>query len=186
VIVIGTTRKPTQRIRSFIKELNRVLPNSTRLTRGKQGFNEFCDIAHDLGATRILLVGAFHGNPGRLGFLRFLGESWGFQPPTIIIKSTRLLREYHVDSPQKIKKLYVVPDTPRDNNKAEMLAYALGLPCTKRDSLSTLEGKVAIVRVAYIRYKSIDFLSPDEKHPLGPSMLIKHFLTRPMGDQKRW
>ncbi len=186
MIIIGTTRKPTQRIRSFIKELNRVLPNSTRLTRGKQGFEEFCEMAQDLGATRILLVGAFHGNPGRLGFLRFMNESWEFQPPTIIIKSTRLLREYHIEPPRKIKTLYVVPDDPRDESKAEMLAQALEVPYTNRENLLDSKSKFAILRVSYARNKSIDFLSPDEKQPLGPSLALKHFLTRPIGDQKRW
>ena len=143
-------------------------------------------MAQDLGATRILLVGAFHGNPGRLGFLRFTGESWEFQPPTIIIKSTRLLREYHNEPPRKIKKLYVVPANSRDKSKAEMLAHALEVPNTNRESLLDLKGNFAILRVSYARFKSIDFLSPDEKQPLGPSLAIKHFLTRSMGDQKRW
>lgn len=186
MIAIGTTRKPTQRIRSFIKELARVIPGSIRFTRGKQGFGEFCDTAQNLGSTRILLVGAYHGNPGRLGFIEFNGESWEFQPPTIIVKTARLLRESEVKPTAGIKNLYVVPDLSSDQNKARLLANALDVPYFTRDQLPTPKGKSALLRVGIAQYRSIDFLSLDEQHQLGPSIVTKHFLTKPMGDQKRW
>ncbi len=186
MIVIGTTRKPTQRLRSFIKELARGIPGAKSLTRGKQGFSEFCDSATNLGASGILLVGAFHGNPGRIGFLKFSGETWEFYPPTLIIKSTRLLRETNFTPPRKILKLYVLSDTPRDQVKAQMLASALNVTCLNRDKLPDIQGTAALLRVGLSRYKSIDFSSPDEKLLLGPALTIKHFLTRPMGDQNRW
>lgn len=186
MIAIGTTRKPTQRIRSFIKELSRVIPGSIRFTRGKQSFGEFCDTAQNLGSTRILLVGAYHGNPGRLGFLEFSGKTWEFQPPTIIIKTTRLLRESKVKPTSGIKNLYVVPDSSSDQNNAKLLALALGAPYSTREELPKSKGKSALLRVGIAQYRSIDFLSQDEQHPLGPSILTKHFLTKPIGDQKRW
>lgn len=186
MIAIGTTRKPTQRIRSFIKEIARVIPGSIRFTRGKQGFSEFCDTAQNLGSTRIMLVGAYHGNPGRLGFLEFNGEIWEFQPPTIIIKTTRLLRESKVKPTSGIKNLYVIPDSSPDQNKAKLLAQAIDVPYSTREELPTQKGKAALLRVGIAQYKSIDFLSLDEQQPLGPSIVTKQFLTKPMGDHKRW
>jgi rRNA maturation protein Rpf1 len=186
VIVLGTTRKPTQRIRSFIKELVRVIPGSTRITRGKQGFAEFCDAAHELGAPRLLLVGAFHGNPGRLGFLTLSEENWAFSPPTIIIKSTQLLRETEASPSRNIKTLVVLPDRHSDQPKAQLLAEALMVSCTTRDDLSSLRKDTVVLRVALSRYKAMDFVSTDETQLLGPSMKIKHFLTRPIGELRRW
>ncbi len=186
MIAIGTTRKPTQRIRSFIKELSRVIPGSMRLTRGKQGFAEFCEAANEFGATRMLLVGAFHGNPGRIGFLDYSGETWEFYPPTIIIKSAQLLRETQHGSPRSIKKLVVLPDAPHDQNKAKLLAEALNVPCIDRDTLPNSQSHTVVLRVGISRYKAMDFVSLDETQLLGPSMKVKHFLTRPMGEQKQW
>ena len=186
MIAIGTTRKPTQRVRSFIKELTRVIPGSIRLTRGKQGFAEFCEGAHDAGATRLLLVGAFHGSPGRIGFLDYSGDTWEFFPPTVIIKSIQLLREVRDTPTRNIKKLVVLPDRSSDTTKATLLAEALTVPCIDRDSLKTLTNDTAVLRVAFSQYKAMDFVSPDETQPLGPSMKVKHFLTRPMGEHKRW
>ncbi len=186
MIAIGTTRKPTQRIRSFIKELSRVIPGSIRFTRGKQSFGEFCDTAQNLGSTRIMLIGAYHGNPGRLGFLEFNGELWEFQPPTIIIKTTRLLRESKVKPTSGIRKLYVIPDSSSDQSKAKLMAQALDAPYSTREELPTSKENSALLRVGIARYRSIDFLSLDEQHPVGPSIVTKHFLTKPMGDQKQW
>lgn len=186
MIAIGTTRKPTQRIRSFIKELSHVIPSSVRLTRGKQGFAEFCESAQEYGASRLLLVGAFHGNPGRIGFLNYSEDGWNFFPPTIIITSTQLLRERNNNLPRKIRKLFVLADLPNDQSKAQLLAQALNVPCIERDALSGLESQAAVLRVALTQYKALDFVSPDESHLLGPAMRVKHFLTRPMGEAKRW
>ncbi|MFW9830673.1 MAG: hypothetical protein ACFFD8_02755 [Candidatus Thorarchaeota archaeon] len=186
MIAIGSTRKPTPRTRSFIKELHRVIPHSTRLTRGKQGFNEFCETAQELGANRILLVGSFHGNPGRLGFLQQIDDVWKFQPPTLIIKSTHLLREITTASPHGLKHLYVVPASQGDVSRAEMLANALAVPCLTRDHLPDKTTKAALLRVKYAQDKSIDFMALDEQQPLGPVIHLKHFLTKPMGDKKRW
>ena len=186
MIAIGTTRKPTQRIRSFIKELSRVIPRSIRFTRGKQSFGEFCDTAQNLGSTRIMLIGAYHGNPGRLGFLEFNGKIWEFQPPTIIIKTTRLLRESKVKPTSGIKNLFVIPDSSSDQSKAKLLAQALDVPYTTREEIPTSKGKSALLRVGLAQYRSIAFLSLDEQHPVGPTIETKHFLTKPMGDQKRW
>jgi rRNA maturation protein Rpf1 len=157
-----------------------------RLTRGKQGFAEFCESAYEFGATRILLVGAFHGNPGRIGFLDYSKDGWDFYPPTIIITSAQLLRERSQNSPRKIKKLVVIPDLPNDQSKAQLLAQALNVPCIERDTLSDFHSEVAVLRVALAQYKAMDFVSPDESQPLGPAMRVKHFLTRPIGEQKRW
>ncbi len=186
MIAIGTTRKPTQRVRSFIKELSRVIPDSVRLTRGKQGFAEFCDSALELGASRLLLVGAFHGNPGRIGFLDYSKNGWEFYPPTILITSTQLLRERSHNSPRKIRDLVVLPDLPNDQPKAQILAQALNVPCIERAVLSDLESEVAVLRVALTQYRAMDFVSPDESQPLGPAMRVKHFLARPMGESKQW
>jgi hypothetical protein len=186
VIAIGTTRKPTQRIRSFIKELTRVIPGSIRISRGKQGFAEFCETAYDLGATRILLVGAFHGNPGRIGFLRYFDNAWEFFPPTIIIKSVQLLREGQHSPPRGVKQLVILPDTSYDQNKATMLAETLNVPSLPRETLPGSSSQTAVLRVAISQYRAMDFVSPDETKLVGPAMKVKHFLTRPMGEEKRW
>jgi rRNA maturation protein Rpf1 len=147
---------------------------------------DLCDSALDQGATRILLVGAFHGNPGRIGFLEFNGETWQFIPPTIIIKAVQLLRELSPPKKRRPTQLFVLADTPHDQNNAELLAQAFEVPWVQRDALHDLPKGSVLLQVRLRHPKTIAFLTPDEKQPLGPKLVIKYFLTRPMGDQKRW
>ena len=147
---------------------------------------ELCDSALNQGARRILLVGAFHGNPGRLGFLDYDGEVWQFIPPTIIIKSVQLLRELKPPKTRRPTQLYVLAKTPRDQKHAELLARALEIPMVQRDELIEVPAGSALLHITLRHPKTIAFLTQDERQPLGPKLDIKHFLTRPMGDQKRW
>ena len=186
MIAIGTTRKPTQRVRSFVKELSWVIPESTRISRGKQGFMELCESALEYGATRILLVGAFHGNPGRLGFLDYNGETWQFIPPTIIIKAVQLGRELAPSRTRRTTQLFVLAETSQDHQLAELLAQALNLSMVQHDELYGIPQKSALLYVSLRHPKTIAFLTQDKKHPAGPKLAIKHFLTKPMGDRKRW
>lgn len=187
MIAIGSTRKPTDRIRSFIKELTHVIPNAVRLTRGKQGFAEFCEEATSAGASRFLLVGAWHGNPGRLVFLQQkTGEGWVFQPPTILLKSATLLRELGHDPPPPRTALFVVPDTPQDAAPAESLAAALDAPVRQRDSLPPPSDRGALLQVSLHQRSTLEFLSPTGEEPLGPALHVREFLAEAFGDAKRW
>jgi rRNA maturation protein Rpf1 len=147
---------------------------------------ELCDSALNQGAKRILLVGAFHGNPGRLGFLDYDGEGWQFIPPTIIIKSVQLLRELVTPKTRRPTLLFVLAESPRDQQHAELLARALEIPTVQRDELIEIPAGSALLHVTLRHPKTIAFLTQDERHPLGPKLVVKHYLTRPMGDQKRW
>lgn len=187
MIAIGSTRKPTDRIRSFIKELAHVLPNAVRLTRGKQGFPEFCKEATSAGASQMLLVGAWHGNPGRLVFLRQKAdEGWVFQPPTILLKSVTLLRELGRDPPSPRTSLYVVPETPSDVAPAESLAAALDAPVTLQDQLPSTPDRGAVLQVSLQQRSVLEFLSPTEKEPLGPTLHVRDFVVEALGDVRRW
>jgi hypothetical protein len=115
-----------------------------------------------------------------------LEDTWEFHPPTVIIKSVQLLRESQHRLTQTVKRLIVVPDSSSDQTKATLLAQALDVPCVDRDTLPSHSSNTAVLRVGVSRYKAMDFVSPDETKLLGPAMKVKHFLTRPMGEPKRW
>ncbi|WP_423793103.1 ribosomal biogenesis protein [Methanocaldococcus indicus] len=61
-MIITTSRKPSQRTRSFARDLERVL-NIPYVQRGKLSLKELFEIDNN-----ILLIGEFRGNPGSLVF----------------------------------------------------------------------------------------------------------------------
>lgn len=169
-----------------MKELVHVIPSAKKQTRGKAGFDVFLDAALAMGATRIILVGGFHGSPGRLGFLYNEGEKWEFISPTILLKSVTLLRERQQSLPHSPKRLYVMPDTLKDMARAKILANALGVTCIEREDLPVHAHRAALLRVALHQRSALEFVSMLEDQLLGPSLLIQRFLQKPMGDMKRW
>ncbi len=67
-ILITTSRRPTRRIRTLAKELERVIPYSRRLQRGKSGFRKLRDHMLTAGQDRLIVIEVYKGNPGRLVF----------------------------------------------------------------------------------------------------------------------
>lgn len=65
-IIITTSHKPSPRLRSFVKDLISVIPNSIRLNRGKKTLEDLLYDAIDYGADRLVIVGEKKGNPGSI------------------------------------------------------------------------------------------------------------------------
>ncbi|ALU11813.1 Brix [Ignicoccus islandicus DSM 13165] len=61
--LLTTSHKPSQRTRTFLKDLASVLPNSERVSRGKAALELLGSIASDLGAERVIIVKEKNGNP---------------------------------------------------------------------------------------------------------------------------
>jgi len=65
-ILITTSRKPSPRLRSFVKDLTSVIPNTLKLNRGKKTLEDLLYDAIELNADRLIIVGEKKGNPGSI------------------------------------------------------------------------------------------------------------------------
>jgi len=65
-ILITTSHKPSQRTRSFIKDLHLILPFSIRITRGKKTLSELGIIAHVNNKQYLFIIGEKKGNPATI------------------------------------------------------------------------------------------------------------------------
>ncbi len=68
MILITTTRRPSKRTRSFIRDLSHVIPASKRRNRGKMSMEDLNGLAIREGAERVIVVGTQMGNPSSLTF----------------------------------------------------------------------------------------------------------------------
>lgn len=76
MILISTSRRPSTRTRSFVKELLGVLPLSFQVTRGKKSIEELKDIAVLKGCRRLMIVESKDGNPSALSFMYIDKKDW--------------------------------------------------------------------------------------------------------------
>ena len=65
-VIITTSHRPSQRLRSFAKDLAQVIPFSLKVNRGKSSFRDLAYDALSMGAEKIVVVSAWKGNPGSI------------------------------------------------------------------------------------------------------------------------
>jgi len=91
MILITTSRKPGRRTRSFCKDLQRALPHSKYVNRGKGSVWDIVELAFRQGFLRVLIVGETKGNPSLIRSIEVFREPrWGLQ---IYISGVKLCRE---------------------------------------------------------------------------------------------
>ncbi|NMC59461.1 MAG: hypothetical protein GYA51_08790 [Candidatus Methanofastidiosa archaeon] len=76
MMLISTSRRPSTRTRSFVKELLGVIPLSFQVTRGKKSIEELKDIAVLKGCRRLMIIESKDGNPSTLSFMHVDKRDW--------------------------------------------------------------------------------------------------------------
>ncbi|MCE4621119.1 MAG: hypothetical protein F7B95_01600 [Desulfurococcales archaeon] len=98
-IIITTSRRPSPRTRSLVKDLVAIIPGAIRITRGHLTMEELSLLAVTRGADRILVIGERRGNPSIMRFYRV--EAGGYKNiVTIIIRGLALSRELRRPLPE--------------------------------------------------------------------------------------
>ncbi|RLG53207.1 MAG: hypothetical protein DRN96_00630 [Thermoproteota archaeon] len=131
MILITTSRRPTQRIRSFIKDLARSIPNAVKRNRGKASTEDLCIEAVARGLPRVLIVERWKGNPGMLRFILAAPRLCEQIRIAFILKGITLSREIGLKSRRKTDKRELIIAAPSNAGKesqtlCEELAFCLG------------------------------------------------------------
>ena len=109
-ILITTSRRPSPRVRSFVKDLVLVIPGAVRLTRGHLSMRDLAVEAQLVGADRVVVVGEKRGNPGIIRVYKVSGDSL-VNIVSFIVKGVALSRETGAGQPSKGTPLRLVVDT---------------------------------------------------------------------------
>ena len=88
-LLITTSRKTSNRVRSFARDLWTVLPGTERFNRGGMGLTELAARVGQSGANAALVISMWKGNPSLLIFT----TSTGNEVVTIRMESAKLRRE---------------------------------------------------------------------------------------------
>jgi len=138
-ILITSSRRPNPRLRTFCKDLAKVLPNAIKVNRGKMSIEEVAIKAYQLAIDHVVVVGKGRGgNPGRMIFLKIYEERYEILPLIIGIEGVVLIREIkdaHV--PEKVTSTIIASNT---NQLPELLSEALGLSSIEVESIEDLQG----------------------------------------------
>lgn len=165
-ILVTTAHSPSQRTRTFVKDLVSVLPNAERLTRGKISKEILASIATDMGVDRVLIIREKNGNPASIEVYA-INDVELMPIGRIILRGVSLSSEVGRRSyGAKRVCLKTTPLSEEHYEKAEAIRKMLGFEnCDEGDLIAVLE----IDDKGYILY----FTPSVSKLKVGPILRMK-------------
>lgn len=95
-LLITSSRRPTRSIRTLMRDLHTVIPNSHRMNRGKMSIEDLVETASNLKTKYVLIVDRWRGGPGKIEFYRVLNRELQPLSPILYVRGVRLQREYKI------------------------------------------------------------------------------------------
>ncbi|UCH04652.1 MAG: hypothetical protein JSW05_00375 [Candidatus Thorarchaeota archaeon] len=132
--VLTTSRKTSNRVRSFVRDLWSVLPGTERFNRGSMNSNELIARIQQSDAKMALVVTLWKGNPGTIQFI----SSTGSELLTVKLESAALRREVSSLKGLRIHSVYAVT-VPKSisrqgRNLADFIAALFNFEATESDT----------------------------------------------------
>jgi len=103
-LLITTSRRTSNRVRSFARDLSSVIPGSERFNRGGMGITELTSRIRQSGAQAALIISIWRGNPGELTIL----SPDGVELFILRLESALLRREIDSSNKGKVGNLQCV------------------------------------------------------------------------------
>ncbi|MEM3788943.1 MAG: hypothetical protein QXN95_03645, partial [Candidatus Bathyarchaeia archaeon] len=126
MILLTTSRRPTKGIRTFCKDLSRMLPNILRINRGKLSLEGVAAKALELDAEKVVIVDRWKGGPGKIELYHVDGKLQPI-PPLIYLKSVKLRREFQTMPKGRRIESVAIASSPKQSQEITRLEKALSV-----------------------------------------------------------
>ena len=120
-ILITTSRRTSNRVRTFIRDLASVLPGSERFNRGSMSKAELVARISEVGASGVIVVSLHQGNPGSVQFY----DSTGSIILDTVVESAMLRREVQPSRAIRVTSIRGIYSSREGGKPVELLAGAL-------------------------------------------------------------
>jgi len=109
-VIVTTSRRPSPRSRSLVKDLVSVIPRAVRLVRGHNSYADLAREAIRINADRVVVIGERKGNPGIIRVYEPLRSLELKNIVTFIVAGVKLAREAKAGRPENPQTLVVEAD----------------------------------------------------------------------------
>jgi U3 small nucleolar ribonucleoprotein protein IMP4 len=142
-ILITTSRRPSPRTRSLVKDLASILPNADRFTRGHYSMRDLAREALLRGANRIVVIAGRMGNPSLMRIYAVEEDSLR-NIASLIIKGVALSRELRRPLPlHKPKSMIIEVDgSPLADLVSDYFIKAFGARLLEKPTPSDIIAKL--------------------------------------------
>jgi len=177
VLIITTSRNPSRRSRSFIKDLVAVVPTYIRVNRGKKTLDDLINIMYAYNSNGVLILYERKGNPSALVYYVNIGNK--LQKKLLIkLSSIKLCREVKgFQKPIKVKYLFIDSKDIRNiqSDIVNALVTILDVKLTSDINVSSISEYSNIVKVILSKCDDcvcVGFKCLRSERPCGPEFKI--------------
>ncbi|MDQ1278966.1 MAG: small nucleolar ribonucleoprotein [Thermoproteota archaeon] len=175
MILITTSHRPTQRIRSLCKDLNRVLPGTIRINRGKLSIRCLAEKAIEYKADRVIIIDRRQGGPGRIQFYKNVFGQLELTSPNIYLKRVKLQEE--LGQKTFIRGSMVVTSSWNSEKKIKELAFQLSnffrIPYLENFDNSDFKASIHVSPLSEYETE-ISFKMPPKAKEVGPTLIVQY------------
>ena len=176
MILLTTSRRPSRRLRTFCRDLARVIPNTMRTNRGKMSLEELAENAIEERANRVVIIERWKGGPGRMRLLKIDNGELVQVPPQIYIQGIRLQREF--EKGEAAMKSLIIGKPKDELSDTVMLTEALSgffeiLVMNLDRAPSGYKATMQIQRDKTRKF-SLSFLLLPNMTEIGPRLTVSH------------
>jgi len=122
LILLTTSRRPTDLIRSLCRDFSNLIPNVVRINRGKMSLNDVAERAIEFKAKKVVLVERWDSGFGKISFFTVDSNGLTSFPPLMFLSRVLLRREF---KKQERSCSSVITMAPENSPKLERLVGCL-------------------------------------------------------------
>ena len=185
-VIITTSREPSRRTRSFIKDIACLAPWIIRLTRGKLTFKELVEYAIGENASTLAIVCERRANPSIIrvyDLTQPIENGLPLHVYTLFLKGVTLSREKgRRTSDLCVEKAVIESEPPSSDADRDMVLAAIKLFNADITAPSSVNALVIIIRKKYWGYK-MEFKDSKTNRWVGPIINVEGVkkIGRPAG-----
>jgi U3 small nucleolar ribonucleoprotein protein IMP4 len=180
-LLITTSRKTSNRIRSFTRDLWSVIPESIRFNRGGMSRTEIVARLINQDANSVIIVTMYKGNPNNLEVVSSEGKTMA----TIFMESAMLRREVLKSHTPRINSISAVSvkqgSSKQANELAQFIGSLVGIDVIETSDVNQTGAKSSVVfwfrdlskgKVLWTHYHAFDGAE------IGPRIRVSSFSRR--------
>ena len=175
MILLTTSRRPTNRMRTLCHDLARSIPNVVRINRGKLNLDGIAEKALEFNADRVIIVDRWKGGPGKIKLFQAGPEGLILVPPLIFVGGIRLQRELEGVRAKPVRSLTITTShekSPQVAKIAESLSGFLNVPASTMDvAASRYEAAMHVSSGASAQIQ-ITFMLLPQAMEIGPRITV--------------
>jgi rRNA maturation protein Rpf1 len=129
-ILLTTSRRPTNRIRSFCHDFAGCLPNIVRINRGKLNLDGIVEKALEINADRVVIIDRWKGGAGKIQLFLVKETGLTLVPPLVHIRGIKLRREFEMKR-KRVQSLVITASSESSSHSkkvGEFLADFFNIP----------------------------------------------------------